>query len=156
MRITIINIANKMPQWVQEACNEYLKRINHGKYACKLIELKADKNQHKTSLENMAIEAKKIQDAIPHGSYIIALDERGKAYNSIELAKFMQNTALSNSSICLIIGGSDGIHPDLRAKAHAQISLSNLVFPHALVRIIILEQIYRVISILENHPYHRE
>ena len=72
------------------------------------------------------------------------------------IANFLDKTALQHSAICLIIGGADGIHPELRAKADYSISLSAMVFPHALVRVIILEQLYRAISILENHPYHRE
>ena len=156
MRISIINIANKMPDWVSSACDEYLKRINHGKYSCQIIEIKADKNNKKTPLENMEIEAKKIEALIPRGSFVIALDERGKMLDSIKFANFLDKTGLQYSAICLIIGGADGIHPELRAKADYSISLSAMVFPHALVRVIILEQLYRAISILENHPYHRE
>jgi len=156
LRVSIINIANKMPQWVVSACDEYLKRINHGKYSCQIIEIKADKNANKSAMENMALEAKKIEDAIPRDSFVIALDERGKMYDSIQFASFLERSALSVPALCFVIGGADGIHPDLRAKAHARISLSTMVFPHALVRVIILEQIYRAISILEHHPYHRE
>lgn len=156
MKISIINIANKMPDWILSGCEEYLKRINHGKYSCQIIEIKADKNNKKTALENMEIEAKKIEAAIPRDSFIIALDERGKMFDSIKFAHFMDKASVQNSSICFIIGGADGIHPELRAKANFLISLSNMVFPHALVRVIILEQLYRAISILENHPYHRE
>jgi 23S rRNA (pseudouridine1915-N3)-methyltransferase len=156
MKIHIINIANKMPSWINEGCDEYLKRINHGKYSAQFIEIKSDKNNKKTSLENMISEAKKIEAAIPRDSFIIALDERGKNYDSIKFANLLEQTSLAHPSICFIIGGADGIHPDLRSKAHLSISLSSMVFPHALVRVIILEQLYRAISILENHPYHRE
>lgn len=156
MRIVIINIANKMPKWVDDACNEYLKRINHGKYSCHIIELKAEKNNHKTPLENMEFEAKKIEQSIPKDSFLIALDEDGKSYDSISFAKTIEKISLEYATITFIIGGADGIHPKLQAKAHAKVSLSLMVFPHALVRVIILEQLYRAISILENHPYHRE
>lgn len=156
MKISIVNIANKMPEWIILGCEEYLKRINHGKYSCQIIEIKADKNNKKTALENMEIEAKKIEAAIPRDSFIIALDERGKMLDSIKFAQFLDKTSVQNSSICFIIGGADGIHPELRDKANFSISLSNMVFPHSLVRVIILEQLYRAISILENHPYHRE
>lgn len=156
MKLTIINIANKMPAWIQDGCDEYLKRINHGKYSCQIIEIKADKNPKKTPLENMSIEAKKIELAIPKDSFVVALDERGKSYDSIKFANTLEQTSLNHPNICFIIGGADGIHPELRNKANLIISLSSMVFPHALVRVIILEQIYRAISILENHPYHRE
>ncbi len=156
MKISIVNISNKMPDWITTACDEYLKRINHGKYSCKIIEVKADKNPKKTVLENMEAEAKKIEGSLPKSSYIIALDERGVSLDSIQFAHKLERISLENSSISLIIGGADGIHPELRDKADLKISLSKMVFPHALVRVIILEQIYRAISILENHPYHRE
>ena len=145
-----------MPDWVSDGCAEYLKRINHGKYSCQLVEIRADKSPKKTVLANMASEAQKISAALAKDSYIIALDERGKSYTSPQLAEFLEQTALHTPQISFIIGGADGIHPELLASANAKISLSSLVFPHALVRILILEQIYRAITILENHPYHRE
>ena len=155
MKLSIINIANKMPSWVADSCDEYLKRINHGKYSCKVVEIKADKNPNKTALENMAAEAKKIETAIPSGSFIIALDEKGLKLNSQEFAAKLEQIAINNGQITFIIGGADGIHPDLKAKANLILQLSSLTFPHALVRVIILEQLYRAICILENHPYHR-
>ena len=145
-----------MPSWVTDACDEYLKRINHGKYSCKLIEIKADKNPHKTAAENMAAEAKKIKSQIPADNFIIALDERGVKLNSVDFAAKLEHIALHTPGITFIIGGADGLHPELKQAAHLQVQLSALTFPHALVRVIILEQLYRAISILENHPYHRE
>ena len=156
MRLSIINIANKMPAWVTNACDEYLKRINHGKYSCKLIEIKSDKKQNKTALENMGIEAEKIKEVIPHDSFIIILDERGQNLTSISFANKLEQIALNSPHICFIIGGADGIHADLKAKADLILQLSSFTFPHALVRVIVLEQLYRAISILNNHPYHRE
>lgn len=155
MQVTILNIANKAPSWVLDATKEYLKRINHGKYSCELIEIKADKI-NKPTHEIMEMEAKKFAAHIPKNSFIIALDERGKFFDSIEFAKFLENTTLNFHHITFIIGGANGIHDSLKEKCHAMISLSKMVFPHMLVRVIILEQIYRAISILENHPYHRE
>ena len=154
MKFTIINIANKMPSWVEVSCHEYLKRINHGKYSCKIIELKADKTL--TTTENMLIEAKKIKSHIPSGSFVVALDEKGQQLNSIAFAKKLEQISLHNGHITFIIGGADGIHPDLKQTANLIVQLSALTFPHALVRVIILEQLYRAITILENHPYHRE
>jgi 23S rRNA (pseudouridine1915-N3)-methyltransferase len=156
MKLTIINIANKMPAWVTEGCEEYLKRINRGKYSCRFIEIKAEKNTHKSALENMLIEAKKISSHIPEGSLVIALDERGIELNSVEFAYKLAQVTLDNSHLTFIIGGADGLHPELKKKAQLLLQLSNLTFPHALVRIILVEQIYRAITILENHPYHRE
>ena len=154
-KLTIINIANKMPKWVIDACDEYLKRINHGKYSCKVVEIKADKNPNKSGLENMAAEAKKIVAVIPTGSFIVALDEKGLKLNSQEFAANLDQITTKSSQVTFIVGGADGIHPDLKSKANQILQLSSLTFPHALVRVIILEQLYRSISILNNHPYHR-
>mgnify|MGYP000110718263 CR=1 FL=1 len=156
MKITIINVANKMPNWVDDACNDYIKRINRGKYSCQFIEIKSDKNPNKSATDNKALEAKKILSQIPVGSFIIVLDEKGIKFDSLKFANKLENITLNYSLITFIIGGADGVHENLKAKANLVMQLSDLTFPHALVRIIILEQIYRAITILENHPYHRE
>jgi 23S rRNA (pseudouridine1915-N3)-methyltransferase len=145
-----------MPIWVTSACDEYLKRINHGKYLCKIIEIKADKTQAKSSLDNMLHEAKKIKAQISGDSFVIALDEKGQNFDSIKFAKKLESIALHNNHITFIIGGADGLHPALKQEVDLQLQLSSLTFPHALVRVIILEQLYRAITILEKHPYHRE
>lgn len=145
-----------MPDWVIIACAEYLKRINRGKYSCKIISIKADKTVAKSAIDNMLIEAKKIKSQIPVGSFVIVLDETGQNLNSVKFAKKLDEIALHNASITFIIGGADGIHPILKADADLALQLSSLTFPHALVRVVILEQLYRAITILENHPYHRE
>ena len=132
MQITILNIANKAPAWIVAATNEYLKRINHGKYSCDLIELKADKVSYKTPIENMELEAKKFLSKISKDSFIVALDERGKTFTSPGFAKYLETTALNFKHITFIIGGADGIHPNLLEKCNAQISLSKMVFPHML------------------------
>ena len=154
MKFTIINVANKMPQWVEISCSEYLKRINHGKYSAKIIEIKADKNLPVN--ENMALEAKKIKSKIPNGSFVVALDEKGGEFTSIAFAKKLEQISIHNGHITFIIGGADGLHPEIKSLANLLMQLSDFTFPHALVRVIILEQIYRSITILENHPYHRE
>lgn len=156
MKLIIINIANKMLIWVNVACEEYLKRINFGKYSCKLIEIKATKNPAKPIIEIMKEEAQKIKAQIPEGSFVIALDEKGKQFNSVKFAGQLDSIALDYKSIVFIIGGADGIDEELKQSANLVMQLSNLTFPHALVRVILLEQIYRALTILTNHPYHRE
>lgn len=156
LKLRIINVANKMPDWVLSSCDEYLKRINRGKYSCKIIEIRSERSANKPALDNMLQEAKKIRDHVPPGSFMIVLDEKGQNISSPQLARTLDSITLHNSSIVFIIGGADGIHPQLKEEAGLCLQLSSLTFPHALVRVIILEQLYRAISILENHPYHRE
>lgn len=156
MKITIISIANKMPNWVSNSCDEYLKRINHGKYSCKLVEIKAHGNaKHKTAFAAMAAEAKQLKPYMIAGNFTIALDEQGKHLTSVEFAKQLDLIALNTPNISFIIGGDQGIHPEIKLAANLNLSLSNLTFPHGLVRILILEQIYRMTTILDGHPYHR-
>ena len=156
MKITIINVANKMTPWVVQACDEYLKRINFGKYSCKLVEIKATKNPNRPSVEILQDEAKKIKNQIQSESYVIALDEKGIQLSSVKFADKLQQIALHNPHITFIIGGADGIDEELKKTANLILQLSSFTYPHGLVRVIILEQIYRAITILDNHPYHRE
>ncbi len=156
MKILIINIANKMPGWVNTACEEYLSRINFGKYSCKIIEIKSAKNPNKATAEILEDEAKKISAQIPSGSFVIVLDEKGKNLTSINFAKQLEQISFQYKLIVFVIGGADGIDNKLKQSAHMVLQLSSLTYPHALVRVILLEQIYRAVTILENHPYHRE
>lgn len=156
MKFTIINIANKMPHWVTSACDEYLKRINRGAYECKIIEIKSDKNPNKSALDNMESEARKIKSQVPTDSFVVVLDEHGQKLTSVGLADKVKSVELNYSHITFVIGGADGLSDSLKQGANYQLQLSNMTFPHALVRVIILEQIYRAISIINNHPYHRE
>ena len=156
MKISIINIANKAPTWVDNACTDYLNRINTDKYYCNLIDIKSSKKSYMNSQIKMQEEAKKILSVMPKNSFIIVLDENGKDYNSINFANEINNILLENNHLTFIIGGSDGIDKNLKKNANLIIKLSSLTFPHLFVKILILEQIYRTITILNNHPYHRE
>ena len=117
MKITIINIANKMPSWITAGCDEYLKRINHGKYSCKFIEIKSSKNPNKPVEVILEDEAAKISTHIPADSYIIVLDENGIELTSSNLAKRLQQITLDYAQIVFIIGGADGIHTQLKQSA---------------------------------------
>jgi len=145
-----------MPIWVETACDDYLQRINRGKYQCKIIEIKSPKAPNKPVSQIKSDEATKFAEYIPRDAFVIMLDERGVDFGSLKLAAKLDSISLTNSHICFIIGGADGLDDQFKTRANMLIKLSSLTFPHALVRVILLEQIYRVISILENHPYHRE
>lgn len=155
MKFTLINIANKMPKWVDEACNEFLLRINHGAYKCNIVAIKGLKAHQSKELQ-MEAEAHKLQAQVVALSYLIILDENGLDLSSFELAKHIGKLKHNYSHISLIIGGANGISPALKAQANMTLRLSSLTFSHSLARVVVLEQLYRVISILEGHPYHRE
>lgn len=156
MKFSIISIAHKAPAWINHGVEEYLKRINRGVYNCELIEIKSNRNPNHSVSENMQLEAQKIEAQIKSGSYLVILDEKGESLSSIKFADKIDQIKQHNSHITLVIGGADGISDQLKSKANYIFSLSKLTYPHQLVKIVILEQIYRAISILENHPYHRE
>jgi 23S rRNA (pseudouridine1915-N3)-methyltransferase len=156
MKILILSIANKMPQWVEVISNQYLKWINHGKYNCEIKDIKSDKQLNTSKIKNMELEAQKFTNNIKKGSFLIVLDENGRGYSSEKFASILNDISLETSDITFIIGGANGIHQSLKSKANIIIKLSDLTFPHTLVRVILLEQIYRAITILDGHPYHRE
>ncbi|MDO8906164.1 23S rRNA (pseudouridine(1915)-N(3))-methyltransferase RlmH, partial [Hydrogenophaga sp.] len=104
----------------------------------------------------LAAERDRIQAALPRGSRVVVLDERGTALSTLALAQQLKQWQLDSDDVALIIGGPDGLDPDFRASAHQRIRLSDLTLPHAMVRVLLIEQLYRAWSVNANHPYHRE
>ena len=123
------------------------------------IELKAIKTEprgSKTVDQLYAAERKRIEEAIPKGVRVIALDERGTSLRTKALADRLKEWQLGGGDVALVIGGPDGLDPEFRQAAHERIRLSDLTLPHAMVRVLLIEQLYRAWSINANHPYHRE
>jgi len=144
-----------VPEWAQTAWDDYAKRFP---FEIK-IELKAVKTEPRASksLETIyAAERSRIEAAIPKGCRIVALDERGTALTTMALAGKLKEWQLSGGDVALVIGGPDGLDPAFRQAAHERIRLSDLTLPHAMVRVLLVEQLYRAWSINANHPYHRE
>ena len=88
--------------------------------------------------------------------YLVALDEHGKSLTTVELSRWLAERLQDGRNLCFVIGGPDGLGPEILKKAALRWSLSGLTFPHAMVRVILAEQLYRAHSVLHNHPYHRE
>ena len=123
------------------------------------IEIKAVKTEPRASktLGNLlAAERTRIEGAIGRGCRIVALDERGTAVSTMGLAELLKNWQLSGDDVAIVIGGPDGLDAGFKQSAHQRIRLSDLTLPHALVRVLLVEQLYRAWSITINHPYHRE
>lgn len=141
MNITILSLGHKMPDWIRTGYEEYLKRL---------------KNSHNINL----IELNKPEDMlkkIDAKHYIIGLDEKGKNLNTQAFAEQLNKIQINiQKNLTFLIGGADGLLPECKSKANELWSLSSLTFPHMLVRIILIEQLYRAFSLLQNHPYHRE
>jgi 23S rRNA (pseudouridine1915-N3)-methyltransferase len=155
MKIKIISVGHKMPSWVEQACAEYIKRMPR-EASVELIEIKPDKRAAgKNSSVVQEAEAKRILEACGK-DYIVALDERGAEVTTLQLADRMKQWLGSGRDVCLLIGGADGLHPDLKKNADWLWSLSKLTLPHGMVRVVLSEQLYRAWSVINNHPYHRE
>ena len=155
MRIYLLAIGTKMPLWVNQGYTEYAQRMPS---KCKLVlkEIPAEKRSKNSNIKLIQNkEASKLFNAIPKNSLIIALDRQGAIWSTEKLALQMENWMMSGQDIALLIGGPDGLTPQILAKAHQHWSLSKLTFPHPLVRIMVAEQLYRAWTITENHPYHR-
>ncbi len=144
-----------MPNWVEAACIEYTKRMPR-ELSVEIIDIKPEKRAAGNSTENIQlIEAKRILEAIGK-DYCIALDERGSEVTTLQLADKLKDWQLSGRDVALIIGGADGLHSTVKQKADWLWGLSKLTLPHAMVRVILTEQLYRAHSVINNHPYHRE
>ena len=144
-----------MPAWVQQGYDEYAKRLNKD-CVLNLIEVDAAKRGKTSSAEKYkSEEAKKIICALPKGSYLISLDVKGKKLSTETLSTKLDSWMHLGRDVSIIVGGPDGIEESLLQQSNEKISLSELTFPHPLVRVILAEQIYRAWSLLNNHPYHR-
>jgi 23S rRNA (pseudouridine1915-N3)-methyltransferase len=155
MKLLIVAVGQRVPDWAQTAWDDYAKRFPPELK----VELKAVKTEPRGSktLESLyAAERERIEAAIPRGCRIVALDERGTSLSTVALAAKLQHWQLEADDVALVIGGPDGLDPAFRKQAHERIRLSDLTLPHAMVRVLLIEQLYRAWSINANHPYHRE
>ncbi|MDO8370543.1 MAG: 23S rRNA (pseudouridine(1915)-N(3))-methyltransferase RlmH [Pseudomonadota bacterium] len=155
MRLTIVAVGQKVPDWAQTAYDDYAKRFPPELK----VELKAVKTEPRASktLENLlAAERQRIEGVIPKGTRIVALDERGTAMTTVALAEKLKSWQREGDDVAIVIGGPDGLDPAFKQAAHERLRLSDLTLPHAMVRVLLIEQLYRAWSITVNHPYHRE
>jgi 23S rRNA (pseudouridine1915-N3)-methyltransferase len=152
--LRIVAVGQRVPDWAQTAWDDYAKRFPPEIR----IELKAVKTEPRGSktLETLyAAERARIEAAIPKGARVVALDERGEALGTQALARRL-TLWQEQGDVALLIGGPDGLDPALREAAHERIRLSDLTLPHAMARVLLIEQLYRAWSINAKHPYHRE
>lgn len=151
----IVAVGQRVPDWAQTAWDDYVKRFP---FELK-VELKAVKTEPRSSksLDTLyAAERARIEAAIPKGFRIVALDERGTTVSTMALAGKLKDWQLSGDDVALVIGGPDGLDPAFRQAVNERIRLSDLTLPHAMVRVLLIEQLYRAWSINAGHPYHRE
>ncbi len=155
MRIHVIAVGLRVPDWAQVAWDDYVKRFPH-ELRVELKPVKAEPRGSRNVETMLAAERTRIEAAVPKGNRWIALDERGVSLSTKGLAARLRDWQEAGGDVSLLIGGPDGLDPALRASAQELIRLSDMTLPHAMVRVLLIEQLYRAWSINANHPYHRE
>ncbi|VVD78511.1 23S rRNA (pseudouridine(1915)-N(3))-methyltransferase RlmH [Pandoraea terrigena] len=155
MRLFILAVGHKMPGWIETAFAEYAKRMPP-ELRIELKEIKPEQRSNSRTAETvMAAEAQRIDAALPRGCHLVCLDERGQDLTTMRLAQSLTGWQQDGRDVAFVIGGADGLDPDLKARADTLIRLSSLTMPHGMVRVLLAEQLYRAWSINANHPYHR-
>ncbi|RZI43682.1 23S rRNA (pseudouridine(1915)-N(3))-methyltransferase RlmH [Herbaspirillum sp. HC18] len=155
MQLIIAAVGHKMPAWIEDGFGEYAKRMPP---ECRILlkEIKpVERSGSKTAETVMALERGKIEAAIPKGSRIIALDERGKDLTTVQLSQMLTQWQQDGRDVTFVIGGADGLDAGFKASADMLVRVSSLTLPHGMVRVLLAEQLYRAWSITQNHPYHR-
>lgn len=155
MHIRILAIGDRMPGWVDQACNEYLKRLPR-EFGVKVQGIPAGgRSRAQETKSAVKKESVALLQRLGAGERVVALDVQGEAWSTEKLTQNIQSWQMDGRDVSLLIGGPDGLHHDCLARAETRWSLSKLTLPHPLVRIVLLEQFYRAWSIIAGHPYHR-
>lgn len=156
MKLVVVAVGERMPGWVDDAFADYARRFPR-KARLELVEVRPEKRgPTRTAAQAMAAEARRIEAALPAGCRRVALDERGRDLATAEFARLVGGWLGGGRDAAFLIGGPDGLDPGLKGGAELQVRLSSLTLPHALVRVLLAEQLYRALTILDNHPYHRQ
>lgn len=155
MKLIVAAVGTRMPGWVETAWRDYARRLP-ADCALELKEIKPEpRTTGKTPAQMMLAESKRIEAAIPANTLRIALDERGRDLSTMELAGQLETWRASGKDIAFLVGGPDGLDPDLKKNCHGNLRLSSLTLPHPMVRVVLAEQLYRAWAIMTGHPYHR-
>ncbi|NMF99618.1 23S rRNA (pseudouridine(1915)-N(3))-methyltransferase RlmH [Aromatoleum toluolicum] len=156
MKLLIVAVGTRMPAWVEAGFDEFARRMPR-ELPLQLVEVKAEpRTTGKTVEAMMTAEAARIEAALPPRCRRVILDERGSDLTTVELSRRLEAWQADGADVALIVGGPDGLSPTLKSSAHERIRLSSLTLPHALVRPLLAEALYRGWTVLKNHPYHRE
>ncbi|MGB1091419.1 MAG: 23S rRNA (pseudouridine(1915)-N(3))-methyltransferase RlmH [Oceanobacter sp.] len=155
MKLRLLAVGQKMPAWVTTGFQEYAKRLP-GDCQLELVEIPpGHRGKNTPAVKAMEQEAEALVRAIRPQDHLVALNVTGQSWSTEKLSTELAEWRMSGQDIALIIGGPDGIHPDLLKQAKQHWSLSPLTLPHPLVRVVVAEQLYRAWTILKGHPYHK-
>ena len=155
MKLGILAVGHKLPGWVAAGCEEYIKRMPRElPVACGNI--RPEPRGGKSREQLLAAECVRLQAALQGFRRIVVLDERGLDLTTLKLAERLEEWMREGGDTAFVIGGADGINAALKQRADVMIRLSSLTLPHAMARLVLCEQLYRAVSVVRNHPYHRE
>jgi 23S rRNA (pseudouridine1915-N3)-methyltransferase len=155
MRLLIVAAGTRLPDWINTGFENYAGRLTRD-YRLELKEIALGQRAATGSpAQAIAKEGEKMLAALPQGSYVVAMQVGGRSMSSEQLAQFLQARARDGRDVVFCIGGPEGLAPDVDAKADFRWSLSSLTLPHALARVVLAEALYRAVSIIKGHPYHR-
>ncbi len=155
MKARLIAVGERAPEWVATGYADYARRLSHW-LPLELIEIAPGlRGRNRDAARAMADEGARVLAAVPRTTHVVALDGRGKAFSSEQLAQRMEQWRQQGRDLALLVGGPEGHAHDVLAASHEQWSLGPLTLPHMLVRLLVAEQLYRAMSLLTNHPYHR-
>jgi len=154
MNLFLISVGNKPNKWELEGINHYLKQLNNY-VKIDFINIKGQQHPKRSIEEVITLESNLILKKIPSDSYLISCDMSGDKVSSSEFGKIFENLIQKYTKVCFVIGGSFGLSKEIKLLSNKVLSASDFTFPHRLFRIILVEQIYRAISIINNAPYHK-
>ncbi|MEC7724932.1 MAG: 23S rRNA (pseudouridine(1915)-N(3))-methyltransferase RlmH [Planctomycetota bacterium] len=155
MKVRLVTVSQRQPRWVLEGCAEYEKRLPRA-WQFELVEVKPESRTTGADPRKVrAGEAARVRSALPKNAILVALDERGAAWSTLQFAERIEQWQHAARDLAFVIGGADGLDPELRSEAAHCLSLSPMVMPHGLARVMFVEQLYRAATIIAGHPYHK-
>lgn len=155
MKLLLVAVGQRLPAWADDAYQDYAKRFPPD-LRLELKAVKAEPRSGKTADQLMSAEATRIEAACPKGVRRVVLDEHGSRLTTMQLAQRLTAWTHDGRDVALIVGGPDGLAPAIKDSADETLRLSDLTLPHAFVRVLLAEALYRAWTVTINHPYHRE
>lgn len=155
MKLLLVAVGQRQPTWAETAYDDFAKRFPP-ELRLELKAVKAEPRGSKTAEQLMAAEATRLEAALPRGVRRVVLDERGTRLTTLQLAERMKAWMNDGRDVALLVGGPDGLDATLKSSADETLRLSDLTLPHAFVRVLLAEALYRAWTVMVNHPYHRE
>jgi 23S rRNA (pseudouridine1915-N3)-methyltransferase len=156
MRVRLIAVGTRAPEWVRTACEDYITRLG-SRLRISVSEVGlGPRGGGAPAARAVTREGERVLAALHSDDYLVALDERGTELTTRELAAWLEARMQEGIDLAFVIGGPDGLAPEVLSRARLRWSLSRLTLPHALVRVVLAEQLYRAMSLIAGHPYHRD